>query len=187
MTAPLPQHPPTPASARWLIGLLPPQDEDVLCDAERLEQVLELGLHDPALMPESVDALLSEVATELETPVVLLNGLLPDVQVLAAAHGLSGWLAEARATPVEWALCAQVVRTGRERVVPDLGRDPATDGNPLYVVDGLQSYAGVPVHSRSGHVVGALCVLDAQPRDFGEAHLRVLRLAAERAVGLLRR
>ena len=186
--APLPQTSwtLTPADEAALLALPGPDEADVLCDADRLEQVLALGLHDPALIPSSVHSLLADVAAELDVPMALLNGLLPDVQVLAGAFGVTGWLAEARATPVEWALCADVVRTARPRVVPDLALDPTTSGNPLHVLDGLGAYAGVPVLSTTGHVVGALCVLDVRPRDFGARHLAVLRAAAARAVTLLR-
>lgn len=158
---------------------------DVLSDAARLEAVLALGLDDPAEVQPRVASLLAQLAADLDVPVALLNGLLPGVQVLAGAHGVEGWLAEARATPVEWSLCAQVVRTAQPRVVPDLADDAATHDNPLLVVDGLQAYAGVPLTTPEGQVVGALCVLDSQPRAFTPEHVALLQAAAARALALL--
>lgn len=160
---------------------------DVLFDAHRLEAVLALGLHDPEQVQPRVAALLAQLAADLDVPVALLNGLLPGVQVLAGAHGLQGWLAEVRATPVEWSLCAQVVRTAAPRVVPDLAADPATSDNPLLVVDGLQAYAGVPLTARDGQVVGALCVLDHRPRTFTGEQVAHLQAVAGQALALLSR
>lgn len=172
-----------------LAALLPlldgPAGTDALLDGERLTDVLALGLDDPARVQPRVAALLARLADELDVPVALVNGLLPDVQVLAGAHGLSGWLEEARATPVEWSLCADVVRTARPRVVPDLAQEAATVDNPLWTVDGLQAYAGVPLRAATGQVVGALCVLDRRPRDFTPEQVARLEELATAVLALL--
>lgn len=168
-----------------LAGLLPAQPgADVLDDAARLDAVLSLGLHDPELVGPRLAALLERVALDLGTPVALLNGVLTDVLVLAGAHGVDGWLGESRATPLEWSPCREVVRSGRPLVVPDLAEHPATCDSPLVVVDGLRAYAGVPV-AAGGQVVGALCVLDGRPRDFGPEVVARLQVAAAAALSLL--
>ena len=172
-------------SADALLVLLDDGPPDVLADPDRLTAVLALGLDDPSQVQPRVAALLEQVADELDVPVALLNGLLPGVQVLAGAHGVEGWLAEARATPVEWSLCAQVVRTAVPRVVPDLAEDAATCDNPLLVVDGLRAYAGVPLTTAEGQVVGALCVIDRRARGFTAEQVARLERAAAEALALL--
>ena len=169
-----------------LAALLPEQpDADVFTDAGRLAEVLGLGLHDPAQVGPRVAALLEQVALDLDAPVALLNGVLTDVVVLAGAHGVDGWMAESRATPLEWSPCREVVSSGRPRVVTDLTADPGMRDSPLVTVDGLRAYAGVPVHARDGRVVGALCVIDAQPRDFAPDVVARLNAAAAAALVLL--
>ncbi|GAB7189952.1 hypothetical protein NUM3379_06580 [Kineococcus sp. NUM-3379] len=42
--------------------------------------------------------------------------------------------------------------------------DPGTADDPLHLIDGVRSYAGVPLRTSSGHVIGAVCVLDGHDR-----------------------
>jgi GAF domain-containing protein len=115
----------------------------------------------------------------------LLNVLLTGTQVVSGAHGLRGWIASARSTPAEWSLCATVVRTGSPYVVTDLAADPRHADNPLCTVDGLRSYAGVPLRDLRGHVLGALCVLDTRPRQYSRDDLTLLRQLADRSMARL--
>lgn len=155
--------------------------QDAVVDAGRLTAVVDAAADDVDHVEPLVADLLAEAAAELDTALGLVNVVLPGVQVLVAAHGLTGWLAEARATPVEWSLCATVVRTGQPYVVGDLGADADTAGNPLHLVDGLRAYAGMPLRGRGGEVLGAFCVLDTRPRTFTARELEVLAELAETA------
>ncbi len=155
---------------------------DALLDAERLSAVVALGADDAEHVQPLVEDLLATAAAELGTPLSLLNVLLSGSQVVAGAHGLPGWLAEVRATPAEWSLCATVVRTGHAYAVPDLGADAMTADNPLCTVDGLRAYAGVPLRTSQGHVLGALCVLDVRPRAFDDEDLAVLARLADQVL-----
>ncbi|NAZ88231.1 GAF domain-containing protein [Kineococcus indalonis] len=155
--------------------------DDALYDHDRLDAVAALRADDVEHVQPLVDDLLARAAGETGAPVALLNVVLTGAQVIAGAHGLSGWMAETRATPAEWALCARVVRSGEELVVPDTTADPTTRENPLTTVDGLHAYAGVPLRGRGGQVLGTVCVMDDRPRPFSEGDLAVLREAAEQA------
>lgn len=93
-------------------------------------------------------------------------------------------------------LCAAVVATGERIVVPDALAHPDAARNGLIAGDtGLRSYAGVPLVSADGHVLGALSVADYTPRQFTDRQLDILadlgamvthememRLATRRAV-----
>lgn len=180
--------PPVDPALAGLLGLLEgPDDAEVLTDPVRVAAVLAAGLHAPARDDDpEVAALLQQLAADLDAPVALLNGVLPDALVLAAAHGVQGWLAQARATPLEWSPCREVVRSGRPWVVTDLAADPMTRQSPLVTVDGLRAYAGVPLCAGDGSTVGALCVVDVRTRpDFGAAQVERLRAAAAAALVLL--
>lgn len=93
-------------------------------------------------------------------------------------------------------LCAAVVATGEAIVVPDALAHPDAERNGLIAGDtALRSYAGVPLITTDGHVLGALSVADYAPREFTDRDLTVLtdlgamvthememRLATRRAV-----
>ncbi|WP_308220243.1 GAF domain-containing protein [Kineococcus sp. TRM81007] len=166
--------------ARQLAGAAPVTG-DALYDHDRLDAVAALRAEEVEHVQPLVGDLLARGAAETGAPVAMLNVLLTGAQVIAGAHGLTGWMAEARATPAEWSLCARVVRSGGELVVPDLAADASTRENPLATVDGLRTYAGVPVRSRAGHVVGSVCVMGPEPREFSEADLDALRAVAVEA------
>ena len=70
-------------------------------------------------------------------------------------------------------------------VVPDLLRDARTKGNPAVRSAGLRFYAGAPVRVRSGHAVGAVCVLDVTPRTLSPAQVGALAAVARQVAVLL--
>ena len=68
--------------------------------------------------------------------------------------------------------------------------DAAED--PLFVSEAsgsgspaLRFYAGVPLRTRDGYVVGALAVMDRQPRDLSVEQIESLRALSRQAVALL--
>ena len=83
--------------------------------------------------------------------------------------------------------CAYVVALDREVHVEDARRDPRFADNPLVTGElALRSYAGLPLRTVEGHVLGSLCVLGDVPGLLDEAQRRVLRMLAGQAEGLLR-
>jgi GAF domain-containing protein len=78
-------------------------------------------------------------------------------------HGLAGWPAEAGGTPVEWAFCATTVRRRETHVIPDATVDVLQRANPLVGPGGAVSYAGAPLITLEGHVLGAVCVVGDAP------------------------
>ena len=165
----------------WLEEVLesaPAEEDDVLFAPARLGAIAALGADDVERVQPLVGELLTGAAQDVGTPVSLANVVLSGVQVIAGEHGLAGWMAQARATPAEWSLCATVVRRGEAYVVPDMAADEATAQNPLHLVDGFRSYAGVPLTAPDGQVIGSVCVLDTEVRRYSEADLDVLRAVA---------
>lgn len=79
-------------------------------------------------------------------------------------------------------LCPEVVRSGAEVVVPDTlgeGEDPAA----LTV----RAYAGVPLTTTGGQVIGALCALDSRPRSWTERDVRLLRVLGASVISEVQR
>jgi GAF domain-containing protein len=155
---------------------------DPLHDEARLAEIAELGL-----LSDDVDPILQDVAaraaSSLGLPVSLVSVVLDEALHVAGAHGIDGlWLAETRGHPVEWSFCATSVRTRDAFVVPDATAHPYHRTNPLVTQDGVRCYAGVPLVSSRGHVLGNLCVVGLEERTFTDAEVAWLRELAAEAV-----
>lgn len=153
---------------------------DVLRDPARLAEIAALGLTAPevdAVLQETV----SEAAAALNLPTALVSVVMGEAQYFAAQHGLTGWMAEAHGTPVEWSFCANAVQSGEPFVVENAATHPVTRDNPLVRFENLACYAGIPLATSTGHTLGTLCVIGNEPRSFSEAELDVLRGLAKKA------
>lgn len=155
---------------------------DPLHDAARLQEIAELGL-----LSADVDPILQDVATraaaQLQLPVSLVSVVLDEALHVAAAHGIDGlWLGDTRGHPVEWSFCATSVRTREAYVVENASADPDHHANPLVTQDGVRCYAGVPLVSSRGFVLGNLCVVGMEERSFSEDEMATLRGLAVEAV-----
>lgn len=82
-------------------------------------------------------------------------------------------------------VCSFAVLEQKAVVVPDLLRDARTRTHPLVQSSGLRFYAGAPVRVRSGHAVGAVCVLDVTPRTLSAAQVGALDAVARQVTVLL--
>ena len=68
-----------------------------------------------------------------------------------------------RANPVEESFCQYVVASGTALLIDDARLDPRTRTNPLIEKMGVLAWAGAPVVSASGQVLGTFCVVDSRP------------------------
>ena len=159
---------------------------DPISDAERQFDIGELDLYSAGTR-ERLDAAARTAAERLGLPVGLVSIVLEGTHFNAGVHGLTGELAQERSLPVEWSLCATVVRRCEPYVVEDAAGDPAHRDNPLVGDGSIGSYAGVPLVSRRGHVLGAYCVMTDAPRRFTGEEVEQLRVLAADVVAELER
>jgi PAS domain S-box-containing protein len=71
-------------------------------------------------------------------------------------------------TDLNSSVCAHVLTEQDLLVIPDLAQDPRTQTSPL--VSGgprIRFYAGAPLRTPDGMVLGSLCVIDVEPRPRG--------------------
>jgi GAF domain-containing protein len=155
---------------------------DPLYDIERLQEIADLGLLSSEIDPILQD-IASRAATRLGMPVSLVSVVLDEALHVAGSHGIDGlWLGETRGHPVEWSFCATSVRTRDAFVVENAPAHPEHSTNPLVTQDGVRCYAGVPLISSRGYVLGNLCVVGLEERTFAEEEMQVLRELAVEAV-----
>jgi tRNA A-37 threonylcarbamoyl transferase component Bud32 len=93
---------------------------------------------------------------------------------------------EGPATPIEASLGARAIRDRDVLVVRDAGEDPrfASEASGPSA-PGVRFYAGAPLRTRDGHVLGALAVMDREPRDLSSEQIESLRALSRQTVAQL--
>ncbi len=154
-------------------------------EAERLAALDHLN----AIRPES-DHILQQLADEVRgifgTDLCMVNLNLSDVQYFRAWSGeLPAELAEARQDALEHSMCQYVVDSEMPLLVKDFSATEEFREQHWYVNYGIHFYAGTPLITSDTHAIGTLCLLNAQPIEFGEDQMRVLGGFAQAVVGRL--
>lgn len=161
-------------------------------EQERLRELDLLNIMD-SLPERSYDGFAKLAAIICETPIALISLLDGSRQWFKANVGL-----DATETPRDQAFCAHaIIEPGTVMVVNDAAADERFVDNPLVKGDpNIRFYAGAPLVTASGLALGALCVIDREPRELSARQLEALEtLASEvsmmlqlrRAVGELER
>jgi len=124
---------------------------------------------------EGFDRLTRMAARLLGTPVSLIALVADDHQFFKSAVGLPEPWASNRVTPISFSFCGQVVATAEPLILEDARRHPLLRHNPVIRELGWVAYAGVPLVTRQGHTLGALCVVDRTPRLWSERDIILLQ------------
>jgi GAF domain-containing protein len=75
-----------------------------------------------------------------------------------------------------------LIKERAPRTVADLSGDLMFEDNPLVTRGLVRSYAGAPLISYRGEVLGGLCGLDIRPRAFGPRETAYLQRMAVQVV-----
>ncbi|GAA3630900.1 hypothetical protein GCM10022223_56000 [Kineosporia mesophila] len=153
----------------------------------RLDRMQELTHYDfdaPGLKP-ALDALSCEATEYFSMPASLTSVVLDSAQIIAGCHGLRNWMQSVAGMPVEWSFCADVVLAAEPFVVTDTSADPIRREHPAVTFEGVGAYAGVPLLTPSGHVLGAFCVMGGEARTFTDTELTHLRELGDEAARLM--
>ncbi len=160
-------------------------DMQALANLDRIRAIAAYDLFNPQLQ-EQLDDICRRTATRVGTPTSMVSIVLDTAQYFAGAHGLAGWIAASRGTPLEWAFCAHAVLSGqRTYVVPDATAHPAHADSPLVTGEGTRAYAGVPITAPDGQILGMHCVTTTSPRPFTDDDLAALREATDEILDIL--
>src|SRR5512145_2434381 len=131
---------------------------------------------------EGFDRLTRMAARLLGAPVALISLVTDDRQFFKSATGLPEPWASRRGTPLTHSFCRHVVASGEALVVEDTRRHPLLRSSPAVRELGWIAYAGVPLITSQGYVLGTLSVIDSMPRLWSERDVALLRDLAASAV-----
>jgi diguanylate cyclase (GGDEF)-like protein/PAS domain S-box-containing protein len=146
-------------------------------EAARLAALHSYGVLDTA--PETgFDDLTVLAARACEMPIALVSLLDSDRSWFKSRLGFA--LSEA---PREVALCSHNLNGPDLLLVPDTLADPRFADNPMVRgTPGIRFFAGAPLVTVDGQVLGSLCVMDHRPRTLGVEQLDTLQRLARQVV-----
>ena len=146
----------------------------VLGDPARLAALRGTGLLD-SLPEEPFDRLTRLASRVLHVPVALVSLVDEDRQFLKSCVGIPEPWASRREMPLSHPFCPYVVATAEPLVVDDAREHPQIRDNLAIPDLGVIAYAGVPLATQDGHVLGSFCAIDHQPRQWSEEDISLLR------------
>ena len=146
-------------------------------EAQRLEALRRYQILDTPAEPAFDDfAILA--STICQTPVAVLTFLDRDRQWLKASVG-----APHPEKPRDDSFCSYAILRDEVMVVEDTRRDPRFSNNPYVTADGgTRFYAGAPLIDAGGMALGAICVLDCQPRQLSPEQCKALEALARQII-----
>lgn len=127
---------------------------------------------------------LAQLASRLLAAPASQVSLLGDVQTVGAAAGAAVGVTGERSA-LQDSVCLVTARLGEPLVVADAAADQRLCEIGAVSDGRVRAYLGVPLVGKDGHVVGALCVYDAQVRTWSTDDVLVLTDLAASAVAEL--
>lgn len=129
---------------------------------------------DPDLGMSSLSPIVDMAVKLFDCPAAAVNMIGETHVFLAANYGIG-----ACDLSREVSFCAHAINQDGIMVVEDAALDPRFHDNPIVTSGLIRFYAGVALRAPSGHALGALCVIDPEPRTGFSAQdrSRLLQLA----------
>lgn len=146
-------------------------------EQERLEKLHEYNILETPEDP-TFDRLTRLASEYFDVPIALISLLDENRQWFKAYEGL-----DFRETDRSCAFCNYVLTDETVLVIEDTTNDPRVQDNPLVVDEpGLRFYAGAPLETDDGLILGTFCILDTQPGTLSDDDVEVLKLLAMEAL-----
>ncbi|HEX8342653.1 MAG TPA: PAS domain-containing protein [Tepidisphaeraceae bacterium] len=139
----------------------------------RLAALRESGLLDSAACQEfdRVTALLARV---LATPIAAITLIDADRAQVKSAVGLPDGFGAVGGVALEESLCKHVVAMRQAMVVVDARSHEVHRNNPSVLGGLVVACVAVPLTTRDGHVLGALCAVDRAPRAWTDEQIGIV-------------
>jgi signal transduction histidine kinase len=144
------------------------------------------ALHATALLDspaeEAFDRLTRLATRLLHVPVALVSLVDEDRQFFKSCIGLPEPWASARETPLSHSFCQHAVQLGEPLLIEDAREHPLVCDSRAIRDLGVVAYAGIPLATADGLVLGSFCVIDGIPRAWTAAQVATLRDLAGAAI-----
>lgn len=151
----------------------PVVDDRILASPARVRAVADVGLLDTG--DEDPFDRWAQRATELTGASAALVSLVDATRSFFKSFRLSdGSAGEGREVPIAMSLCREVVARDAPLIVSDAINDPRTKDYGAVRAFPVGAYAGVPLRSAEGHVLGSFCVVDPVAREWTEDEITAL-------------
>jgi PAS domain S-box-containing protein len=142
----------------------------LLRDPERVAAVRRTGLLDGAPDP-AIDRLTRLAGRLLRCPVALVCLVTEDQLCFAGVQGAPGAVPDIRRMPLDRSFCQYAVAARAPFTVEDVRQDERLHASAVLAELGAVSLAAMPLLAPDGQALGAFCVVDAAPRQWGAAEL----------------
>lgn len=126
---------------------------------------------------------ITQIASAIcDTPISLISLLDDKRQWFKSKQGLA-----VDETPIDQAFCRYALDNSEEvLVIEDSYNDNRVKNNPLVLGDPyIRFYAGAPLVTPSGNILGTICIIDKKPRKITESQKNALRLLAKKTMDCL--
>ncbi len=146
---------------------------DTVNNARRLNAVKKINLIDTG-EEEAFDRLTRLASKLLKTPISFVTILEKDRDFLKSHFGLPAPLAESREITAHPSFCQHIVDSGEPLVLEDARESEIFRHFPSVHYLGVVAYAGIPLITKQGLILGTCCVVDYKKRIWTEDELEIL-------------
>jgi PAS domain S-box-containing protein len=154
-------------------GNMDAQSPSNIANSARIATLRASGLLDSP-REESYDRLTRLAAATLHAPIAMMTLVDADRQYYKSSVGLPEPWASGRESALGLTPCQQVVASGASVVVEDLRDDRIARPNAEMSRMGIVAYAGVPLRTLEGQVIGAFSSADRAPHKWSRSDLALL-------------
>jgi GAF domain-containing protein len=146
-------------------------------EAARLEALRQYRILDTPF-EQAYDDITGLAAFICSVPIALISLVDSDRQWFKSKVGLN-----VDETSRDVSFCAHAILSESIMIVNDALCDERFNDNPLVTcAPKIRFYAGVPLRTPDGHLIGTLCVIDHQPRELSECQIKTLEALARQVV-----
>jgi PAS domain-containing protein len=170
---------------RPMTDLCPPPGADDEPEQTRIARAAATGLDDNSPPDKAIEDLAAQTAEAFGVPYVLVSLTLDEGHWFKSHTRSSDAPLDSRKTPFDASFCSYVVESGQPVLVSDATMHPSFATHPLVRSGVVGTFAGAPLVTRDGDVLGSVCILDTKAGSIAPARVDVLARLAKRVANEL--